>query len=134
MSKKTKIIIAALLLLVLVAAAVFFYVNNTQKGVAGAKTITVVVTHADGSQKELTLKTASENLLGALQEQEGLIEGEGEGSMFYITAVDGEAASWEADQAFWSITKDGVWLETGAHDTMIQDGEHYELTYTVSEG
>lgn len=132
MSKKTKIIIAALLLLVLVAAAVFFYVHNTQQGVAGAKTITVVVTHADGSTKELTLKTGSENLLGALKEQAGLIEGEGEGSMFFITAVDGETASWDADQAFWAITKDGVMLETGAHDTMIQDGEHYELTYTVS--
>ena len=132
MSKKAKIIIAALLLLVLVAAVVFIYVNNTQKGVEGAKTITVQVVHADGSEKELTLHTDSENLLGALQEVEGLIEGEGEGSMFYITAVDGETASWDEDQAFWSMTKDGEWLETGAHDTMIQDGEHYELTYTVS--
>ena len=132
MSKKTKIIIAALLMLVLVAAAVFFYVQYTQKGVAGEKNITVVVTHADGSQKELKLRTESENLLGALQEQAGLIEGEGEGSMFFITAVDGETASWDEDQAFWAISKDSVMLETGAHDTVIQDGEHYELSYTIS--
>ena len=129
MSKKTKIIIAALLLLVLVAAAVFFYVNNSQQAVAGAKTITVVVTHADASQKNFTIQTDAENLRGAL-EQEKLIEGSESEYGLFVTGVDGETAD-DSLQQWWCFTKGGETLMTGVDDTMIADGEHYEATFTV---
>lgn len=133
MSKKTRnIIIAVAVLLVLVVGLLAVRRLNAPAAVEGSKTITLQIVHSDGSDKTLTIHTDAENLLGALQEQEGLIEGEGEGSSFYVTAVDGESADWDADQAFWSFTKDGEWLETGAHDTMIQDGDHFEFTYTIS--
>ena len=91
--------------------------------------ITVTVTHADGSRKEVELDTAADNLLDALLQAEGLVERKDEG---FITVVDGEAADWSSDRAFWALSKDGVALTTGAHDTKIADGEHYELTYTKS--
>ena len=133
MSKTTRnILIALAVLLVLVLAVTAVYRLNAPTPVEGSKTVTLEIIHADGSQKTVTMHTDSENLLGALQEQEGLIEGEGEGSMFYVTTVDGETADWDTDQAFWSFTKDGEWLDTGAADTMIQDGDHFEFTYTIS--
>ena len=134
MSKKTRnIIIAVAVLLVLVVGLLAVHRLNSPAAVEGSKTITLQIVHADGSEKTVTMHTDSENLLGALLEQEGLIEGEGEGSSFYVTTVDGETADWDADQAFWSFTKDGEWLETGANDTMIQDGDHFEFTYTISD-
>ena len=129
MSKKTKTIIAALLLLVLVAAAVFFYVNNSQKAVAGAKTITVVVTHADASQKNFTIQTDAENLRGAL-EQEKLIEGSESEYGLFVTGVDGETAD-DSLQQWWCFTKGGETLMTGVDDTMIADGDQYEITLTT---
>ena len=129
MSKKTKIIIAALLLLVLVAAAVFFYVNNSQQAVAGAKTITVVVTHADESQKDFTIQTDAENLRGAL-EQEKLIEGSESEYGLFVTGVDGETAD-DSLQQWWCFTKGGETLMTGVDDTMIADGDQYEITLTT---
>ena len=129
MSKKTKTIIAALLLLVLVAAAVFFYVNNSQQAVAGAKTITVVVTHADESQKNFTIQTDAENLRGAL-EQEKLIEGSESEYGLFVTGVDGETAD-DSLQQWWCFTKGGETLMTGVDDTMIADGDQYEITLTT---
>ena len=129
MSKKTKIFIAALLLLVLVAAAVFFYVNNSQQAVAGAKTITVVVTHADESQKNFTIQTDAENLRGAL-EQEKLIEGSESEYGLFVTGVDGETAD-DSLQQWWCFTKGGETLMTGVDDTMIADGDQYEITLTT---
>ena len=129
MSKKTKIIIAALLLLVLVAAAGFFYVNNSQQAVAGAKTITVVVTHADASQKNFTIQTDAENLRGAL-EQEKLIEGSESEYGLFVTGVDGETAD-DSLQQWWCFTKGGETLMTGVDDTMIADGDQYEITLTT---
>ena len=107
-----------------ISLPVFFQVLEAEK-----IHITVTVTHADGSRKEVTLDTAADNLLDALLQAEGLVERKDEG---FITVVDGEAADWSADRAFWALSKDGVALTTGAHDTKIADGEHYELTYTKS--
>lgn len=134
MNKKTRnIIIAVAILLVLVVGALLIWGQNRPVAQEGSKTIELQVIHSDGSEKDFTLHTDSENLLGALLEVDGLIEGEGEGSSFYVTAVDGETASWDEDQAFWSFTQDGEWLTTGASDTMISDGDHYEFTYTISD-
>ena len=134
MSKKTRnIIIAVAVLLALVIGALVVRGLNKPAAQEGGKTITITVVHKDGSTVEKVLHTDAENLMDALLEEEGFVEGEGEGSSFYVTTVDGEAASWEADQAYWAFTKDGVYMETGAHDTMIADGDHYEFTYTVSD-
>ena len=92
-----------------------------------ATSLGLTVTHSDGSQKELTLHTTADNLLDALL-QAKVVENQGEG---FLTAVDGETADWVADRAFWALSKDGVPMTTGARDTLISDGEHYELTYTV---
>lgn len=132
MTKKNKSILIALgVLVLLVAVLLAVFSLNRGTPVEGSKTVTLQIVHSDGRERVVEMHTDATNLLGALQEQEGLIEGEGEGSSFFVTVVDGERADWNEDQSFWSFTKDGQWLETGAHDTLIQDGDHFEFTYTV---
>ena len=126
MSKKTRnIIIAVAVLLVLVIGAFVAYKNLAPQPVTGDKTIVFEVTHVDGTQKDFTISTDSENLRGAL-EQEGLISGDESEYGLYVTTVDGETADSNLNQ-WWCFTKDGEMLMTGVDDTMIADGEHYEI-------
>ena len=74
MSKKTRnIIIAVAVLLVLVIGTFVAYKNLAPQPVTGDETIVFEVTHVDGTQKDFTISTDSENLRGAL-EQEGFLE------------------------------------------------------------
>ena len=122
------LLILALALVVLALAAIF-----TGCAKKPGKTLTVDVTHGDGTTKTFTVKTDAENLGAALVEAIALTDpaarltGEDSDYGIFITTVDGEAASNE-EQTFWSISKDGVDLEVGADSQPIADGEHYELT------
>lgn len=130
MSKKNKSILVgvAILLVVVIAALVVYNVTRPQAQ-AGTKTITVTVVHKDESQKEFKITTTSENLRGAL-DQENLVQGSESDYGLFIETVDGETAD-SANQEWWAVTKDGVMTETGVEGVMIADGEHYELTLTV---
>ncbi len=129
MSKKTKRIIAVVALLVLIAAAVFAYMHFAPAATPGDKTIVVSVIHGDGTQKDFSINTDAENLRTAL-EQEKLVQGEDSDYGLYIQTADGETAD-ESLQQWWCITKGGETLMTGVDDTMIADGERYELTLTT---
>ena len=103
------------------------YTENTTLG-EGTKTITLDVVAGD-NKVTFTLKT-DRDILGDVLKDHKLVEGdEGEFGL-YINSVNGIEASWEKDQAYWSVSKDGVMLMTGVDTTNIADGEKYELTYT----
>ena len=71
MSKKTRnIIIAVAVLLVLVIGTFVAYKNLAPQPVTGDKTIVFEVTHVDGTQKDFTISTDSENLRGALEQED----------------------------------------------------------------
>ncbi len=92
-------------------------------------TITFLVVHGDGSEKEFVITTEGFTLREAL-EQENLIEGtEGQWGLYVLT-VDGETVD-EAQQQWWCLTKDGEMSMTGVDDTIISDGDHYEFTFTT---
>lgn len=129
MKKSTKIIIALVVLVALIAGALLLYNRYMPKAVEGSKAISVEIVHADGSTKSFDIKTDSENLRGALEEQ-NLIEGTESSYGLYVTTVDGEAAD-ETQQQWWCFTKGGEMLMTGVDDTMIQDGDSYEITFTI---
>ena len=93
-------------------------------------TITVEVIHKSGESAEFPLTTTKTTLADALVEA-NLASGTEDTYGLYITTVDGETADYSLDQSYWSLSKDGEALMTGASDTKIADGDHYELTYTV---
>ena len=127
MNKRTRtIILAAALLLVLVVGALLVWQLNRPAAQEGAKKLVVTVVHGDGSSKDFSIATDAEFLRGALEEQ-ALIEGSESEFGLFVTAVDGETADSDQQQ-WWCFSKDGEDLVTGVDDTMIADGEHYEIT------
>lgn len=101
----------------------------TLVGCSGGKTITVDVTHLDGSTKTYEIKTDEEFLRGAL-EQEDLVEGTESDYGLWITTVDGETAD-DAQEQWWGFTKSGEFVDTGVDTTPIEDGDHFEFTLNV---
>lgn len=93
----------------------------------GAITITVEVIAGDKSVT-FTLKTDKENLADAMLEH-SLVEGDNDQYGLYIKKVNGILADYNVNKRFWSVSKNGETLMTGASGTKIKDGEKYEFTY-----
>ncbi len=129
MSVRSKKLLAAGLLVLMLVAALLFWLRFSPTAQAGDKAIAFQVTHGDGSVKTFDIRTDSETLRAAL-EQEGLISGDDSGYGLYVTAVDGEAAD-EAMRQWWCFTRGGEMLNTGVDDTLIADGEQYEAALSV---
>ena len=126
-NKKTLIAVIALVVLVAVAAACWFAFGP--KAVAGSKTVTIDVTHKDGTTKTFEIKTDEEFLRGAL-EQDGLVAGTETEYGLYVLTVDGETVD-EANQEWWGYAKSGEQVNYGVDSCPIADGDHYEFTLNV---
>ena len=133
MSKKNKtLLIAGLaLLLVIVGAFVWIYMSGKGEAQQGAKTITVDVILSDGTvNNTYEYHTDAENLRQVLADENGLIEGEDSEYGLFVLTVDGITAD-QNNQEWWCFTKGGESLMTGVDDTLIADGDKYEITLTV---
>ena len=128
-TKKRNIIIAAVVLVALIAAFLVVYFLAINPPVSGDKNITVEIIHSDDTEKTVEIDTDAEYLKEALDEKD-LIEGEDSSMGFFVTGVDGEAADGDA-QEWWSFTQDGEMLMTGVDTTPIEDGDQFEITFTV---
>jgi len=125
--------ISVLVVLIAVMALSFFSCDKEEAETQGSEiTITVAVINKAGETSEHEIKTTATDLGTALVES-GLVEDNQDSYGLYILTVNGETADWNVDQSYWSLSKDGEALMTGASSTKIADGEHYELTYTVSQ-
>ena len=129
MKKKTKIILGVAALVVVIAVLLGVYFVNRPATTQGAKELTIVVVHGDGSEKDFDIHTDAEYLAEALTENEIASGSDSEYGLF-ITTVDGETAD-DGQQQWWCITKGGEMLMTGASETPVADGETYELTLTT---
>ena len=127
--KKTLVISISILALLLVSS-LLAYKLLAPKPVEGAKTVTIVIDHMKGEDKTLEIHTDAEYLSEALQ-QEGLVEGTESEYGLWITAIDGETAD-DSLQQWWGYTKSGEYVETGADQTIIEDGDSFE--FTLHEG
>ena len=103
------------------------YIEDTVLG-EGEKKIEVEVKAGEKSVV-FTISTDAENLADALKEH-SLIEGEDSAYGIYIKKVNNILADYDIDGYYWSLTKDGEYLLTGADSTEITNGEHYELVRT----
>ena len=129
MKKQTRTILAVVLVCILAAAAFLAWKHFSPAAQGGDKTISVEVVHKDGTEKDFTIRTDAENLRAAL-EQEKLVAGTESEYGLYVLTVDGETVN-EDDQEWWCFTKGGTTMTTGVDDTVIADGDAYEITFTT---
>ena len=127
-NKKTILIAVAVLLLIGLMASIFLLTRPDTA--AGSKTITVTVVHGDGSEKVFTYQT-DEEFLGPVILGESLVEGEEGPYGLMINAVDGETASWDANQSYWALFVGEEYATSGADTTPIYDGDAFKLVYTI---
>ncbi len=103
--------------------------NTENSDAVNTVTITVDVVGSDGKTTTFTIKTESENLRGAL-EQDNLVEGEDGPYGLYIKTVNGELADYNVNGAYWAVYEGDVAAMTGVDEIKITDGGHYKLVYT----
>ena len=132
MKNTTKIIVAAALVLTMLFCivscgekkpaeglwATALYTENTTLG-EGAKTITVEVT-AEEKTVVFTVKTDAATVGEALMGV-NLLAGEEGPYGLYIKEVNGILADYDINQSYWSLTKAGEYLTTGADMTEISE-------------
>ena len=126
MNKKT--ILAIVALVVLIGIFLCVYVLTRPETQQGSKTITVIVVHKDGTEKTFTYHT-DEEYLDKVLIAEGLMEGHEDQYGMVIDKVDGEAAIWETDNAYWSLYIGEEYATTGISMTPVYDGNTYKLVY-----
>ena len=129
MKKRTLLALIGFLILLIAVFSVWYF--NRPAPVEGTKTITLEVVHGDGTITSFTVLSEADSLRSALEQVDGLIDGEESPYGLMVYTVDGETADYSRDQSWWCLTKSGEWIDTGVDDTIIADGEHYEFTYTI---
>ena len=129
-NKKLILAIVALVAVIAILAGVYFATRPQPQ--QGAKAYTVIVIHKDKTEQTFTYRTDAEFLDKALLE-EGLIEGKEDQYGLIIEKVDGEAAIWETDNAYWSLYIGEEYATTGISATPVYDGSTFKLVYeTIS--
>lgn len=128
--KNKKLIIAVIALAAVVAVMAGVFLATRPDTVSGEKNITVTVVHGDGTEKIFAYATDAE-YLGEVIVSEGLVNGQDGPYGLYFDTVDGETASWDADQSYWSILIGEEYATTGADGIVLTDGGEYALVYTI---
>jgi hypothetical protein len=126
MKKRKGAITALILFLVFVLALVLVYSAIAPAADSGEKTVTVEITHGDGTVNTFTIVTQEEYLRGAL-EQENLVSGPTTEYGLWIQTLDGETAE-DTQEQWWGYTKSGEYVETGVDTTVLADGDTFEFT------
>lgn len=103
------------------------YTEDTSFG-TGEKTVSVAVCVEDHTVI-FTLHTDKETLGEALLEH-NLIAGKKGAYGLYVKVVNGITADYSANRRYWSLEKNGEYMQTGVDATAITDGEQYALIYT----
>lgn len=101
---------------------------STDGETASLLSFTVIVVHADGSEKEFTYETDQE-FVGPVLLEAGLIKGNDGPYGMEITEVDGEAAVFATDKAYWAIYEGDAYAMTGIDAIKVVDGGAYTLKY-----
>ena len=119
-------------LLLLAAAALFLslYRISRPAPAAGEKSVTVTVTHGDGSQALFQYRTGLD-YLGELLLAEGLIEGDPGPYGLYIKKVDGEVADYDQNKAYWALFVGEDYATVGIDQTPLTHEGAYALVYTI---
>ena len=126
--KNKKLVLSLVAFVAVVAVLVGVYFATRPETQQGSKTITVTVIHKDKTEKTFTYHT-DEEFLDKVLLAESLIEGYTDTYGFVVEKVDGEAAIWETDNAFWSLYIGEEMSMTGFSETPVYDGSVFKIVY-----
>ena len=127
--KNKKIIIAVIAFVAIIGLMAGIWFATRPEVEVGAKAFTVIVVHADKTEKTFQYRTDGK-MLGAVLEEKGLISSEGADAGMFHT-VDGEEATWEKHKAYWALYSGEEYAVVGSYDTPVTDGAVYKLVYTL---
>lgn len=130
MKQKKSVIITAVILCLLIAGAFCARHFLAPAASAGAKSLTVTVTHLSGDTKTISVRTDAEFLRGAL-EPDGIISGSESTYGLWIETVDGETADASLEQ-WWGYTVNGETAMYGADEQPVADGD--VIAFVLNEG
>ena len=128
--KNKKLLIAAVALVAVIGILLGVWYATRPETEQGSKTYTVTVVHANGASKDFTYHTDAEYLGDALT-AEGLIEGDITQYGLTVHTVDGEKASWEANQSYWALYVGEEYATAGVSETPVYDGSAFKWVYTI---
>ncbi len=127
--KNKKIVIAVIALVAVIAVMAGLFLATRPETVEGAKAVTVVIVHKDGTQKQLQYNTDAEYLSELLLEKELVTGYASEEYGFTIESVDGVTADWVVDSAYWALYEGEEYAVTSAAGIVLTDGGVYKLVY-----
>ena len=128
--KNKKLLIAVIAFVAVVAALLGLYFATRPDPNEGKKAYTITVVHSDGSEKVFEGYSDAE-YLGTVLVETGAVEDNQSDYGLYILVADGEEASWEKDNAYWSVYVGDEPAITGADQIVLEDGGIYSVVYTI---
>ena len=134
-NKKTNtktVILIVVAFVVLIGAALTAYFLTRPETAQGAKTYTITVVHADGSERPFELHTDAEFLGDALLEAK-LIQATDGPYGLDVSHVDGERAVWAEDNAYWALYVGQEYATTGVSTTPVYDGSVFQYVWTSAD-
>ena len=133
MNNKKKIL-ALGVLVVIIAVFALIYGKFSEKPVEGSKAITIEVINSAEESTMYELKTDAEFLEQAMNEAEGLEYEAEEGPYgLSVNSVNGEAAVYETDAAYWGFFVNGEYCNYGISEQPVEDGDAFQIVYTVDK-
>lgn len=94
------------------------------------KTVTVTVIDKDWNVNSFTYETTASNLADVLKDNK-LVKGTEGPYGLYIETVNGITASWDVDQSWWQINRNGEEAQVGASSLPVNNGDEFELVYMI---
>ncbi len=96
----------------------------------GKYNVTLQVVDDKGERVTYNINTNAKLLFDAIKTTDGLtLDGEVGDYGYYITAVNGIAADYDKDQAYWAFYVNGEYAQTSIDTQPISDGDAFRLVY-----
>ena len=127
--KNKKLVLTAMVLVLVIGLLAGIYAASGKETVEGAKAVTIVIVHKDGTEKTLEYGTDLEYLADLLLEKELVTGYASEEFGFTIESVDGVTADWAVDGAYWALYEGDEYATTSAAGIVLTDGGVYKLVY-----
>lgn len=127
--KNKKIVFAVLALALIVGIMAGVYLGTRPEAVEGAKTVSIIIVHKDGTSKQMEYNTDQEYLADLLLEKELVTGYASDEYGFTIESVDGVTADWNVDSAYWALYEGEEYATTSAAGIVLTDGGVYKLIY-----